>query len=49
MALAMDIIDGRGFTNEARCVLLISKEEQGNALHIAVHFTVKAILPVVHY
>ena len=43
LALAIDTIDGRGFTNGARCELLISKEEQGNALRIAVHFMVKAI------
>ena len=37
MALGIDIIDGRGLSNEAHREL-----EQGNAV-FAVHFTVKAV------
>ena len=39
MALLINIIVGRGFTNEEHCELLISKEEQGNTLRIAVHYS----------
>ena len=40
MALAIDIINGRGLSNKA-CRLVTVKEELGNAV-LAVHFTVKA-------
>ena len=46
MALTIDTDDGRGLSNEAHCVT--SKEDQGNAV-FAIHYMVKAILPVVHY
>ena len=39
--LAVDTVDGRGFSYEARRVLL-PKKEQGNIV-FAVHYTVKAI------
>ena len=41
MALAIDITDGRGLSNEARPALVTVEEEQGNAV-FAVHFAVKA-------
>ena len=42
MALAIDTVDGQGHSNETRCVLRTSKEEQDNAV-FAVHYTVKAV------
>ena len=42
MALAIDITDGRGLSNEARCELLL-KKEQGNAV-LAFLFTVNSRL-----
>ena len=42
MALAIDITDGRGLSNEARSASLVTvEEEQGNAVY-AVNFIVKA-------
>ena len=42
MALAIDITDGRGLSNEARHELLL-KNEQGNAV-LAFHFVVNSCL-----
>ena len=42
MALAIDITDGRGLSNEARCELLL-KKEQANAV-LAFPFTVNSRL-----
>ena len=44
MALAVDINDGQGLSNEARPELLL-KKSKGNVV-LAFHFTVKA---AVHY
>ena len=48
MALAIDTVDGRGLSNEARRVLLLKKSKVCNAV-FAVHHTLKAVEPVVHY
>ena len=42
MVLAIDIINGRGLSNEARHYNITVKEEQGNAVY-AVNFAVKAL------
>ena len=47
MIIAINIIDGHGLSNGGQS-LVTAKEEQGNAV-LAVHFTVKAIKPAVHY
>ena len=46
MTLAIDIVDGHGLSNKARCELLSKKRK---VMVLAVHITVKGIQPGVHY
>ena len=48
MSLAIDITDGRGLNNEAHHYLMLKKSYVHNAV-FAIHFSVKGLLPAVHY
>ena len=45
MTLAIDSIE---LSNKAHRELITAKEEQGNTV-LAIHFTVKGVLPAVHF
>ena len=48
MALAFDVIDRRGPSDEMRCHAVTAKEDLGKAV-LAIYIAAKTIFPVLHY